>query len=136
MLYDSDYVVTTSYRHGKFAYKHNKGYITFMTQHDKASSVGEFMILKENLKKQNLSFTIEPLDVNLTCVDGSSEKMRDLISVCHGLVLREMTEDERKQMQKIQINNPGKLGLSSNLCNLTNSDPSSSYKRGTLPNRL
>ena len=110
MLYDGDYVVTTSYQHEKFAYKYNKGYVTFVTQHDKSQRGGEFIVLKENLKQKNLSFVIEPLDASLeaNCVSESSEKMRDLIGACQGLVLRELNADERKQMQKIQIKGPGK----------------------------
>ena len=146
LLYDSDYIVTTSYRHGKFAYRHDRGLITFSTQHNRSSSLGEFLILKEELKKKNLSFAIEPLyeKLGLTCESGSSEKMRDLINVCHGLVIRELDGDEKRQIQKLKINNPGKLtrkdsfpDLTFSNCNLANSDISFfSYQKGTIPNRL
>ena len=112
---NGDYAISQSYDARSLRYEYVGNLLVVQIQSNNSMGVNEFMYLrKDQLRKHNSSFAIDAYGTDnvpdrFFCVQKSSESLQSLIDKCYGkIILRELTEEERKQIQEFKAIQKGK----------------------------
>lgn len=118
ILLDGDFVLTESYDARDLQYEYEGNLFIVQMKSNDSKGTREFMHLKKEHLKEN-SFAIETFEEaseepnQYWCLQKSSEKLRSLIDKCYAkIVLRELTDEERKQIQEFKDKQEGKKRFS------------------------
>lgn len=116
ILFDGGLVIGEGFDAREIHYREQDDKLIFETRNNNTKAIIEYMFLKKkDAKKQ--SFAVEnfpyasdynPNEPNTEfCLENTSENLRDLIESCrYQIRLRDLTEEERKQLQKLKSKSP------------------------------
>lgn len=108
ILFDDDYILSENSNASLVKYTYpeqgNKLSFRFETIQADGKIYHESVIFKpDEFEEREPSFAMESSASNREeCKQKSSEKLRDLIDLCENVVVRELTDQERKQLEKFK----------------------------------
>lgn len=107
ILFDDDYILSENSNATlvKYTYPEQGNELLFRFETIQTDKIyKEFVIFKpDEFEEREPSFAMESSASNREeCKQKSSEKLRDLIDLCENVVVRELTEQERKQLEKFK----------------------------------
>ena len=117
LLFDDEYIFSESFDVSSVTYSYPTNgapfQFSFSAQPNSQDPSGGVTFKDKAFEESDLSFAMESAWVNEeTCKQNASEKLQELIDSCENVILRELTKEEKKQMEEFKQEQQSKRPLS------------------------